>query len=297
MNFQKKLNDTGLSRRLNPGQLLGMVARKVNIGKRQKENAITRSALSLGDGSPFSLIKLSIENFQSHSKLTPDIFYKTALNTLLEYLDHAPQCDSHEKRVEIHHHYNSPSAVDQPTALSKDLEHKAQISTSGKKPKVKKNAPSETSVVVKHSADRASDETSPTTKSRTSRHRLRFSDSNLRTASSAPWKCPFDAPQCEICRTAWCRRYRCSRSDCKYEHLDGSHPTLNSVENRFVRGLHPESRAAKEDREDVPVPASPDYAPDFDSLKDFPQLSSPYKRRRSTSSECEVKRASTNITP
>lgn len=291
MNFQKKLNDTGISRRLNPGQLLGMVARKVNIGKRQKENAITRAALSLGDGSPFTLIKTSIEHFQSYSKLAPEQFYRTAFATLLEYLDHAPECDSHEKRVEIHHHYNNtPAAVDQPQAELSGLKLKALSLKHGRKVSNKRNAPSETSVVVKRSAEIAS-ENNPTPKPRINRHRLRFSDSNLRSVSSAPWKCPFDSEDCDTCDALWRRRYRCSRSDCKYDHVDGSHPVLNSVENRFVRGKHPESSAAKEDKVDDHVPTSPDYAPDFDSLKDFPQLSSPYKRRRSTSCDSvEVKR-------
>lgn len=286
MNFQKKLNDTGLSRRLNPGQLLGMVARKVNIGKRQKENAITRSALSLGDGSPFSLVKMSIDNFQEYSKLSPEQFYKTALASLLEYLDHAPQCDSVEKRVEIHHHYNSPKAADHQQAdVPKDVKPKAQSRTQRKKKVKAPRAPVETSIVVQRVTDRAP-ETSPATKSRTSRHRLRFSDHNLRKASSAPWVCPFD-PQtpCETCNALWRRRYRCSRSDCTYDHLDGSHPTLNSVENRYVRGQHAELRAGKENAEAEPAPKSPNYAPDFESLKEFPQISLSHKRRRSVSCE------------
>lgn len=291
MNFQKKLNDTGLSRRLNPGQLLGIVARKVKIGKRQKENAITRATLSLGDGSPFTLIKTSVENFQHDSKLAPEQFYKVAFTTLLEYLDHAPACDSHEKRVEIHHHYNTTSsAVDDPTADTRMKLTALSIVRDGKMKKNpnKKNAPSETSDAVQHSADRDR-ETKPEPKPRTNRQRLRFSDSNLRTATSAPWKCPFDSQNCETCRTFWCRRYRCSRSDCKYEHLDGAHTVLNSVERRLVRTQHLEL-CAKEAEARLP-PTSPTEAPDCASLKEFPQLSPPCKRRRSVSyDEVDAKR-------
>lgn len=277
MNFQKKLNDTGLSRRINPGQLLGMVARKVNIGKRQKENAITRATLSLGDGSPFTLIKTSVENFQRDSKLDTEQFYRTAFNTLLEYLDRAPACDMHDKRVEIHHHYTTTtSAVDDQMANTRMKLTSLSIVRDGKMKSKKKNASPETSVVEQRSAD--GEQEKPVPKPRTNRQRLRFSDADLRSATSAPWKCPFASQNCETCRTFWCRRYRCSRSDCKYEHLDGAHTVLNSVEKRLVRVKHPEFSTNETDTRTIPVSSS--TVPDFDDLKDFPQLSLPCKRRR-----------------
>lgn len=255
MDCNVKVNSTGLSKSLNVGHLLGILARKLNVGKRQKENAITRAALSVDDGSFLQMVRTSVTNMQQYSKLTPDIYYKIAFESTLEYIEAAPTCSPKTKKEIniVHQHVYSPQ-----TPLEHKMAH-LRVETRLKpvfQTATKSRAVPETSgSITTDSADTSATPTKASSSKRIKRNRIRFSSEarHVRNAGKAPWRCPQENDDCSICNGLWLRRYRCSNKDCPYEHQDQSHSQLNSVEFRFVRTCHMEP---KDKVENSPTPVA-----------------------------------------
>lgn len=214
----------GFTKVLNTGQLLRTIAVKACVGKRARDNAITRAALSQTHDNIMSQVMTSINYLQPASRLTSDEFYKTMLTVVLDWIANAPSGRDMNKRVEIHHHHHGspmkPEAVQQ--------QHRKTPRSSA-----------ENNVAAKQAAPQmASHVVSPNAKKK--RIRVRFTTFALRDGTIAPWQCPYSEIDCVTCGTLWQRRYRCNKRNCSKQHQDGAHVDTNRAEEKFIRAQHPQ---------------------------------------------------------
>lgn len=273
MDVQKRIAQTGVTRRLNLGIILRELTKRTRVSQRAKENAICTAALSVESGDMFKIIRSTVQNIEHKSPL-PSLteFYKTCFFTLLECVQNAPSCEVKERRVEIHHHYR-PETVK--TGLAALTLSDSESSTQSTKASVKRTAlwrgssttPSGT-VVGKKVAPSAETSAKSGSADKRSRKRIRFARTPIRQLSDAPWACPESLPNCSVCADFWSRRFKCRYlEDCAHEHLDGAHVKLNSVELRMIRGQHPGFKAlrAGNDAQVEPSGSPLQSAPESDS--------------------------------
>lgn len=281
MNLESIVGSSGISKRLCIGQLLGMVSRKSFVGKRSRDQAIARAALSVSDSSTLSIVPLALDYIQPSSKLSSDVYWKTMAMTILEWIAKSPDTESRSRKIEIHHHHDSVPQQSISTAKKRSKTKSASV----------RSAEAELSDIPSTS-ERSISPQIPTTgntnqqRKKKQRKRLRFAARPVRHETSAPWPCPYSHSNCSTCSDLWNRRYRCRQDMCKYAHNDGSHIHLNSVETRFVRAQHAEFKNEKKTSspDHVSGDASKDAQPSGDSAVEVVHR----KRRLDWSEEVEL---------
>lgn len=215
----------GFTKVLDTGQLLRKIAAKACVGKRARDNAITRAALSNTNDNVMDLVRQSVIYMQSSSRLTPDKYYKTLLDVTFDWIANSPSGRDINRRVEIHHHHHGsetsrpahqiPSNVSSATISSAEpqsVASPAKLPTAG----------------------------SPTAHPKKKRIRVRFATFALRDTANAPWACPYSEADCSVCVNLWRRRFRCNKSSCSKHHDAGAHTALNRAEEKFIRAQHPQ---------------------------------------------------------
>lgn len=215
----------GFTKVLDTGQLLRKIAVKACVGKRARDNAITRAALSNTNDNVMDLVRQSVIYMQSSSRLTPDKFYKTLLDVTFDWIATSPSGRDINRRVEIHHHHHG-SETSRPAHQTPSNVSSATIS-SAEPPLVASPAKLTTAG-------------SSTSQSKKKRIRVRFATFALRDSAYAPWSCPYSEADCSVCVNLWRRRFRCNKSSCHKHHDAGAHTALNRAEEKFIRAQHPQ---------------------------------------------------------
>lgn len=244
----------GFTKVLNTGQLLRKVAAVASVGKRARDNAIARAALSQGSDQNIQMVRTAINYMQPSSQLTPDQFYKTIMETMFDWIATSPNGREVNRRVEIHHHHHG------------EAHHEiAPPPQPGSSQPIRSAEPQPDDVPRNEGFHRSTHRIEPQTRKK--RIRIRFTTFPLRDVAPAPWQCPYSTADCPTCTRLWQRRYRCNKPSCHREHLHGAHVVLNRAEERFVRSQHPEYKIERAQREPSPLlsdgppsPASDDGA-------------------------------------
>lgn len=222
-------NSQGFTKVLNTGQLLRKIASRACVGKRARDNALARAALSQDSDNAVEFIRTAVENLQSTSRLTPDNYYKTILDVVLDWIDSSPNGRELNRRVEIHHH------------------HHGEASTNAQPPPRRSSADNKPADENKISQPTEAKVDDPDRKQK-KRIRVRFATFALRDTQAAPWKCPYLKPDCSVCQHLWQRRFRCNKSTCQKKHLAGAHVDINRAEEKFIRSRHPEFKEERAQR-------------------------------------------------
>lgn len=233
----------GFTKVLDTGQLLRKIANKACVGKRARDNAITRAALSQSSDNFMDIVQQSVLYMQSSSRLTPDNYYKTILDVTFDWIATSPSGREMNRRVEIHHHHHG-TETSRSALQSHSHADSAPISLAIAPP-----------LVDRPTVDLTVD--SPTRKKK--RIRVRFTTFALRDQAPAPWQCPYSEADCKVCSTLWQRRYRCNKHTCAKHHLSGAHTDLNRAEEKFVRAQHPQFKISRKVRasDDDASPSGP----------------------------------------
>lgn len=241
MDLNTVLSSQGFTKVLNTGQLLRRIASRACVGKRARDHAVSRAALSQTDDNVLQIVRRSVDYMQPSSRLTPDKFYQTILDVVFDWIATSPNGRDAHKRVEIHYHHHGSEMV-------------------------KKSEKGKPTVAPAPSPRTDSAETIPPTmvtdlgdghkakKSNTKKRiRVRFATFALRDDVTVPWQCPYSEANCTTCTQLWQRRFRCNKASCKKHHYAGAHTECNRAEEKFIRAQHAQF---KKERATAPVPSA-----------------------------------------
>lgn len=254
MDLFASLNKYSQIQRLSPGCFLSLLAKRIALTKQQRD-AILSSAtpgMKVLDIVEMILEITSLRNQPPHS-------YFIICSVLLDWLRSSttvdvPTVDSPPppKRIEKYQHRSAPVVVPlsykcSNRCLGLSVHHNHCLDDIFKPSASRvKIVPRKSPTTSRRPGDSAN-AVIPSSSGKASffnrrRQRVRFAPHPLRIAKDTPMSCPFGEQHCTICVGLWSRFMRCTNRVCttSQEHVDGSHPSYNAAELRYIRSRHPQ---------------------------------------------------------